>query len=71
MVYALHVYLFRGTPELAEDAQGVGEGGRAALDTVVNVWRVALGRDHIHGARHTASHGLPFEDGDSELVWVL
>ena len=69
---ALHVDFFRGVPELAEDAQRVCEGGRTALDTVVDIRRAALSRiRHIHGACHAACDGFIFKDSNRELVRVF
>lgn len=68
---ALHVDFFRGVPELAEDAQCVGEGGRTALDTVIDIRRAALSRIHIHGACHATRDSFLFKDSDGELVRVF
>lgn len=68
---ALHVDFFRRVPELAEDAQRVGEGGRTALDTVIDIRRAALSRVHIHGACHAACDRFLFKDSNHELVRVF
>lgn len=68
---ALHVDFIRGVPELAKDAQRVGEGGRTALDAVVDIRRATLDRIHIHGACHAACNGFLFKDSNRELVGVF
>ena len=68
---ALHINFLRGIPKLAEYAQRVGKGGRAALDSIVNVRCTTKFGVDIHGARHTACDVLLLEDNDSEFVGVL
>jgi len=68
---ALHVDFFRWVPELAEDAQSVGEGGRTALDTVIDIRRAALSRICVHGACHATRDGFLFKDSNREVVRVF
>jgi hypothetical protein len=61
---------FSAAYELAEDVERVGEGGRAALDTILNIRCATYRGVYIHGARHAAYDGLLFRDSDYKLVWV-
>ena len=68
---ALHINFLRGIPKLAEDAQRVGEGRRAALDSIINVRGTTKVGVDIHGARHPACDVLLLKDNDNELVGML